>query len=68
MNEEIIGIEVSKNELGGYDVRVRTKNHIIYSIGRVYDLRSFPNPLELMGASKFYATEWMTRALNQTTR
>ena len=42
MNEEIVEVEVSKNELGGYDVRVRTKNHTIYSIGRVYDLRSFP--------------------------
>ena len=69
MNEEIVEVEVSKNELGGYDVRVRTKNHTIYSIGRVYDLRSFPpNPMELMGTSKTFAMEWMVRALNKTTR
>ena len=51
MNEEIVEVEVSKNELGGYNIRVRT-NSTTHSIGRVYDLRSFPNPLELMGTSK----------------
>jgi hypothetical protein len=66
MNDEIVAIETSQNELGGYDIRVRTKKHSIYFIGRFYDLRSFPNPLELMGTTVSFAIEWMVRELNKT--